>query len=211
MSFWKHADSIKIAPSTLPCCTNSCSRQAARRKCNTQSAEEHKLATLASEQAIYTSAFRAKPFTHTHIDIMRQPISIASVSGAASNAGSLATSSKSTYTTCGDQTDRSSPGSDYAMSSDGSNTDIGERVRSMSSSSVEVTPTIARRAFSVTPPRSTSPNPHPRGSPTTSAKALSWHCRSCMRNPCHEPIATACGHIFCQTYVLLIQHYPSAC
>ncbi|KZT07995.1 zf-PARP-domain-containing protein [Laetiporus sulphureus 93-53] len=28
-------------------------------------------------------------------------------------------------------------------------------------------------------------------------KASSWHCRSCLRDPCHQPTATTCGHVFC--------------
>ncbi|KAI0672712.1 hypothetical protein C8Q78DRAFT_675282 [Trametes maxima] len=31
------------------------------------------------------------------------------------------------------------------------------------------------------------------------SKALSWHCRSCKRDPCVEPVATVCGHIFCRS------------
>lgn len=27
--------------------------------------------------------------------------------------------------------------------------------------------------------------------------AVSWHCRSCMQDPCVAPTATMCGHIFC--------------
>ncbi|TBU29348.1 hypothetical protein BD311DRAFT_268407 [Dichomitus squalens] len=26
----------------------------------------------------------------------------------------------------------------------------------------------------------------------------SWHCRSCLRDPCKDPIATVCGHVFCE-------------
>ncbi|KAH9932253.1 uncharacterized protein B0H18DRAFT_51757 [Fomitopsis serialis] len=28
-------------------------------------------------------------------------------------------------------------------------------------------------------------------------QSVSWHCRSCLKNPCDEPTATMCGHIFC--------------
>ncbi|TFK88313.1 hypothetical protein K466DRAFT_652710 [Polyporus arcularius HHB13444] len=30
----------------------------------------------------------------------------------------------------------------------------------------------------------------------------SFHCRSCMRDPCVEPVATMCGHIFCHSCIL---------
>ncbi|KAH9911804.1 uncharacterized protein B0H18DRAFT_1058848 [Fomitopsis serialis] len=26
---------------------------------------------------------------------------------------------------------------------------------------------------------------------------LSWHCRGCGKDPCEDPTATQCGHIFC--------------
>ncbi|KAI0672723.1 hypothetical protein C8Q78DRAFT_675998 [Trametes maxima] len=26
---------------------------------------------------------------------------------------------------------------------------------------------------------------------------MSWHCRLCLRQPCSEPVATICGHVFC--------------
>ncbi|KAI0658801.1 hypothetical protein C8Q70DRAFT_990641 [Cubamyces menziesii] len=31
-----------------------------------------------------------------------------------------------------------------------------------------------------------------------STRSLSWHCRSCERDPCVDPVATVCGHVFCQ-------------
>ncbi|KAH9932260.1 uncharacterized protein B0H18DRAFT_987314 [Fomitopsis serialis] len=30
-----------------------------------------------------------------------------------------------------------------------------------------------------------------------SSADLSWHCRSCGKDPCEDPTATQCGHIFC--------------
>ncbi|KAL6301410.1 hypothetical protein BKA93DRAFT_460673 [Sparassis latifolia] len=33
-------------------------------------------------------------------------------------------------------------------------------------------------------------------------KGLSWHCRVCLKNPCTEPTATMCGHIFCHSCII---------
>jgi len=40
------------------------------------------------------------------------------------------------------------------------------------------------------------------GSTSIPAKGPSWHCRSCMKNPCTEPTATMCGHIFCHSCII---------
>ncbi|KZT68406.1 hypothetical protein DAEQUDRAFT_727984 [Daedalea quercina L-15889] len=32
--------------------------------------------------------------------------------------------------------------------------------------------------------------------------ALSWHCRSCGKDPCEDPTATQCGHIFCRCCIV---------
>ncbi|KAM5538030.1 hypothetical protein V8D89_008227 [Ganoderma adspersum] len=40
------------------------------------------------------------------------------------------------------------------------------------------------------------------GSQRTAAKALSFHCRSCLADPCVKPVATLCGHIFCHSCIL---------
>lgn len=38
-----------------------------------------------------------------------------------------------------------------------------------------------------------------RNAPEVQARAsgVSWHCRSCLRQPCDEPVTTSCGHVFC--------------
>ncbi|KAM5538043.1 hypothetical protein V8D89_008240 [Ganoderma adspersum] len=33
----------------------------------------------------------------------------------------------------------------------------------------------------------------------------SWHCRSCLQNPCVDPVATICGHLFC--HECLVQEF----
>ncbi|KZT07997.1 uncharacterized protein LAESUDRAFT_724483 [Laetiporus sulphureus 93-53] len=33
-------------------------------------------------------------------------------------------------------------------------------------------------------------------------KSPSWHCRSCLRDPCDNPAATMCGHIFCHRCIV---------
>ncbi|TFK92270.1 hypothetical protein K466DRAFT_513831 [Polyporus arcularius HHB13444] len=34
------------------------------------------------------------------------------------------------------------------------------------------------------------------------APAVSFHCRSCLRDPCVQPVATICGHIFCHSCIV---------
>ncbi|KAI1791651.1 hypothetical protein LXA43DRAFT_1009943 [Ganoderma leucocontextum] len=34
--------------------------------------------------------------------------------------------------------------------------------------------------------------------PLSDAGTPSWHCRSCLQEPCVDPIATICGHLFCR-------------
>ena len=47
------------------------------------------------------------------------------------------------------------------------------------------------------PTSTTIPPPAERPAPP------SWHCRSCGKDPCDDPTATVCGHIFCHRYVCL--------
>ncbi|KZT68410.1 hypothetical protein DAEQUDRAFT_333976 [Daedalea quercina L-15889] len=35
-----------------------------------------------------------------------------------------------------------------------------------------------------------------------SSSTVSWHCRSCLKDPCDEPTATICGHIFCHQCIM---------
>ena len=37
---------------------------------------------------------------------------------------------------------------------------------------------------------------------TPESSGVSFHCRSCLRDPCVEPVATVCGHLFCHRYAL---------
>ncbi|KAI8982864.1 hypothetical protein BD414DRAFT_491377 [Trametes punicea] len=43
------------------------------------------------------------------------------------------------------------------------------------------------------------------------SKAPSWHCRSCLREPCEKPVATACGHIFCHQCIMREIEANSSC
>ncbi|KAI0723724.1 hypothetical protein C8T65DRAFT_627192 [Cerioporus squamosus] len=36
----------------------------------------------------------------------------------------------------------------------------------------------------------------------SNATAVSFHCRSCLRDPCVQPVATICGHIFCHRCIV---------
>ncbi|KAI0371328.1 hypothetical protein BV20DRAFT_965520 [Pilatotrama ljubarskyi] len=38
--------------------------------------------------------------------------------------------------------------------------------------------------------------------PEGKSGAVSWHCRSCMQDPCVAPTATMCGHIFCTACII---------
>ncbi|PCH44269.1 hypothetical protein WOLCODRAFT_18819 [Wolfiporia cocos MD-104 SS10] len=44
----------------------------------------------------------------------------------------------------------------------------------------------------------------PQSMPTTlpPSKAISWHCRICLRDPCDQPTATMCGHLFCHRCII---------
>ncbi|KAH9835429.1 uncharacterized protein C8Q71DRAFT_119544 [Rhodofomes roseus] len=33
-------------------------------------------------------------------------------------------------------------------------------------------------------------------------QSISWHCRICTRDPCDEPTATICGHVFCYQCII---------
>ncbi|TBU29344.1 hypothetical protein BD311DRAFT_756509 [Dichomitus squalens] len=41
-----------------------------------------------------------------------------------------------------------------------------------------------------------------RALPSSESALPSWHCRSCLRDPCSDPVATMCGHIFCQSCII---------
>ncbi|KAI0646580.1 hypothetical protein C8Q79DRAFT_963419 [Trametes meyenii] len=43
------------------------------------------------------------------------------------------------------------------------------------------------------------------------AGTISWHCRSCMQEPCDAPTATACGHIFCTACIIKELSKTGAC
>ncbi|KAI0707899.1 hypothetical protein C8Q76DRAFT_860096, partial [Earliella scabrosa] len=44
--------------------------------------------------------------------------------------------------------------------------------------------------------------PSLKDGPTPNASSHLWHCRSCMRSPCIDPVTTICGHLFCQACIL---------
>ncbi|KAJ3009003.1 hypothetical protein NUW54_g76 [Trametes sanguinea] len=50
-----------------------------------------------------------------------------------------------------------------------------------------------------------------QGTCTQEIKPLSWHCRSCLRDACVKPVATACGHIFCLQCIIRELEVNSAC
>ncbi|KAI9061476.1 hypothetical protein FKP32DRAFT_1759607 [Trametes sanguinea] len=50
-----------------------------------------------------------------------------------------------------------------------------------------------------------------QGACTQESKPLSWHCRSCLRDACVEPMATVCGHIFCLQCIIKELEVNSAC
>ncbi|RPD56332.1 hypothetical protein L226DRAFT_615535 [Lentinus tigrinus ALCF2SS1-7] len=39
-------------------------------------------------------------------------------------------------------------------------------------------------------------------SPADTPPRSSFHCRSCLKDPCTEPVATVCGHLFCHSCIL---------
>ncbi|PCH44697.1 hypothetical protein WOLCODRAFT_145119 [Wolfiporia cocos MD-104 SS10] len=43
-----------------------------------------------------------------------------------------------------------------------------------------------------------------QSTPTTlpPSKAISWHCRICLKDPCDQPTATMCGHVFCNSCII---------
>ncbi|OSD08338.1 hypothetical protein PYCCODRAFT_11610 [Trametes coccinea BRFM310] len=43
------------------------------------------------------------------------------------------------------------------------------------------------------------------------SRTLSWRCRSCLRDICVEPVATACGHIFCLRCIMKEFEANGAC
>lgn len=45
----------------------------------------------------------------------------------------------------------------------------------------------------------THARPEQSGAPTSS-----WHCRICLNDPCHQPVVTMCGHMFCSRCVLVV-------
>ncbi|RPD56936.1 hypothetical protein L226DRAFT_168390 [Lentinus tigrinus ALCF2SS1-7] len=73
-------------------------------------------------------------------------------------------------------------------------------------------------AMSQTPTRPSSPVGHilqqgdneglgtseETGSNAGMLQTQSWHCRACLRNPCKDPVATLCGHLFCRSCLMHI-------
>lgn len=42
------------------------------------------------------------------------------------------------------------------------------------------------------------PKPGGISPPGKATTGQSWQCRLCLRQPCAEPVASTCGHLFCQ-------------
>ncbi|KAI0723727.1 hypothetical protein C8T65DRAFT_88577 [Cerioporus squamosus] len=47
-----------------------------------------------------------------------------------------------------------------------------------------------------------TPRPPTDSDSNATATAVSFHCRSCLREPCVQPVATICGHIFCHKCIV---------
>ncbi|KAH9932258.1 uncharacterized protein B0H18DRAFT_1208566 [Fomitopsis serialis] len=82
------------------------------------------------------------------------------------------------------------------------------RTRGSTSSRSEVSEDVTSIIVSVATSTS-SPTPAP-SEPVASAlpqgrsaaSGPSWHCRSCGKDPCEDPTATQCGHIFCHSCIV---------
>ncbi|KZT68419.1 hypothetical protein DAEQUDRAFT_334291 [Daedalea quercina L-15889] len=55
---------------------------------------------------------------------------------------------------------------------------------------------VMSQGTTVAPPKVT------RLAKPASSSTVSWHCRSCLKDPCDEPTATMCGHIFCHQCIV---------
>ncbi|RPD66654.1 hypothetical protein L226DRAFT_609453 [Lentinus tigrinus ALCF2SS1-7] len=45
-------------------------------------------------------------------------------------------------------------------------------------------------------------SPRPSTTKVSNAPRVSFHCRSCLRDPCVQPVTTICGHIFCHRCIV---------
>ncbi|KAI0731745.1 hypothetical protein C8Q72DRAFT_198548 [Fomitopsis betulina] len=78
-----------------------------------------------------------------------------------------------------------------------------------SSSEVSTEPSEPSQGCSTVAPAKASPTVTPK--PASSSTAVSWHCRSCLKDPCDQPTATACGHIFCRGCIVKELSTSMAC
>ncbi|KAL1944412.1 hypothetical protein VTO73DRAFT_2842 [Trametes versicolor] len=72
----------------------------------------------------------------------------------------------------------------------------------------EERPQASTSAQATKPPARQKPN-HAAKRPAVGTQ--SWHCRSCAGDPCVRPVATICGHIFCQDCLMRELREHGAC